>query len=107
MKSFIKPRTVFLFGLVYLMKVDCVTWASRWKNNSTSGVVDHQSARTDLVEVRFECVATNHEVGSSNLFGRAIISMTYSALKNCKFPTNKNIKVVRVYVLEVARKFYK
>ena len=29
-----------------------------------SGVVDHQSARTDLVEVRFECVATNHEVSS-------------------------------------------
>ena len=71
MKPCMKPHTVFPSGPDYLMKVDCVTWESHWKNNSTSGVVDHQSARTDLTEVRFECVTTNHEVGSSNLSGRA------------------------------------
>ena len=74
-KFFMKPPTVFLFGPDYLMKVDCVTWELHWKNNSTSGVVDHQSARTYLAEVRFEFVATNHEVGSSNLPIATIFSM--------------------------------
>ena len=39
-------------------------------------------------------MASNQVVGSSNLSGRAIISMSYGALKNYKFPKNKNNKVV-------------
>ena len=40
-----------------------------------------------------EPLASNQVVGSSNLSGRAIISMSYGVLKNYKFP--KKAKVLK------------
>ena len=50
----------------------------------------------------------NQVVGSSNLSGRAIFFSGLTRFRKIESShNNKIIKVVRVHVLEVARKFYK